>query len=74
MGKRYSRKKNKEEQRIVRHPLMERLFAHYLKHPKDRGAGDIVDKHHAEQFRRYCMTVEQKKVVFVDKDGNRTIV
>lgn len=74
MGKRYSKKQMKEETRIVKHPLMERLFEHYLNHPKDRVAGDIVDNHHAEQFQRYCMTVEPKKVVFVDKDGNRTIV
>lgn len=68
------KKQKKEETRIVKHPLMERLFAHYQMHPNDRVAGDIVDNYHAEQFRRYCMNTEQKKVVFVDKDGNRTIV
>ena len=71
MGK---RKQKKEETRTIRNPLLERIFAHYQMHPNDRVTGEMVEKYYAEQFRIYCLTAKRKDVVFVDKEGNRTIV
>jgi hypothetical protein len=34
-------------------PLLERLFSHYLRHPNDSVAGDIVENYHRERFYRW---------------------
>jgi len=34
-------------------PLLERLFSHYLRHPNDSVAGDIIENYHRERFYRW---------------------
>jgi hypothetical protein len=57
------RKKNDivQPRRIGLNPLTERLFKHYLNHPNDSVAGDIVENYHREQFYAWKAKMDKKK-------------